>query len=586
MNTIALYIDYPGRYQSGVNYAASTIDCEFTQVSGSTTSGFSQGEVYACKLSDLWSTISELLKGKSRYRIITNNARLCALNSDLLSAIEHGAYSYRNTTQKWLNIDTGEEERCQSIISVFSPKVCIACLDHVKSKSEVTILDTANYGFVWHEQVKVCEDYSGEEQGSGLLQCKILSDEPACGIALLSTMIGRYNLYCSRYKLGKPAMTLASQGAESHRWIKGHHRWKQTRCPKALQLEIAGYHGGVAMPFGYGRYDGECHMYDISSFYPSLGVSSHVPTEHIQTNEHPTTGDLEYCVKEFYCIARVDIEADGYYPLRSGFETVYPRGCTVTAVLHQAELERALSHHQIRRVHLLACYGRGRPFAANMRHLLSVRQAAEKAEDKFLCLTAKGIANAWWGKVGSRLSCWTDDEAVFGIPELETWVSVSGATGQISSYRSVFGRVQRKREDLIPAEGSIAAAGALTAYGRERLWALVDLCGKENVLYVSTDSIIVNRQGKRRVDPYVYRGGYSPGSIREIQESDSCTIAGIGLYSIGRRYARQGYSRETDGSEAVEWTELPSTYEEVMAKADIVPFVHQFTKQGELYGDT
>lgn len=572
MNIIVCYIDYPGRYDSQVNYAASTIDCEWMLLQKDKYHHGCTGEVYACTLDTLLASLCGFLQARARYRVITNNARLAILNSDLVAGIEAGTLRYRDTSGEWVNRETGSIETVKSVIHVASPKVSIVCLEHSDTKAEVTILGTENYGITWHEQVSAANKDSEYDTSKVEYRCKLLPELEGDGLQILSNIMACYDSMCRKYKLGKPAMTTASQGIESHRWIKNNYKFKQTTCPKALELEIAGHHGGVQLPFGYGQYSGECHMYDISSFYPHLATINKLPVKHVATHDRPTIRDLQTVMDGSYVIARVEVRADGHYPLRSGFETLYPSGTTIITVLHRCELERACTLSQLASCLSAAEYECEFALKPNCEHLLSIRTTAERTGDKLTAHWSKCIAVGYCGKVGSKLSCWEDSAQVFDVDGRQSWIESDFKTGQNKSYRSLFGRVQTKRDDLVTVNGSIAAAGALTAYGRERLWALVALCGKENVLYVSTDSIITNSIGHRRIMPYVSNGTFKPGELRLIKSSDNCTIAGNGIYCIGSKYARQGFSNGSTGAVEVEWTELHETYEDVIDKAASVPF--------------
>lgn len=580
MNTIVCYIDYPGRYDSQVNYAANTIECEWCLIEKDKYHRGCTGEIITCTLDALLASLCGFLEKRARYRIISNNARLAILNSDIVARLEDGTLRYRDTSGEWVNRETGSIETVKSVIHVASTKVSIVCLEHCDTGAEVTILGTENYGIVWHEHCRSSNIGSEPTEGMEEITCDLLQGIVSGGIGILSEIVNRYNSVCRKYKLGKPAMTTASQGMESHRWIKGSDKFKQTTCPKALELEIAGHHGGVQLPFGYGRYDGECHMYDISSFYPHLATINPLPVKHVQSHEKPTADDIRQFMAGYYVIARADIKADGYYPFRSGFETLYPSGCIITTVLHNCELQRAILLRHILAIHAASEYETAFALKPNCEHLLSIRTAAERTGDKLTAHWAKCIAVGYCGKVGSKLSCWEDDARVFPVDDKSSWIAATYGRGNMECYRNLFGRVQRKRNDLVTTNGSIAAAGALTAYGRERLWSLVALCGKENVLYVSTDSIVVNSVGKRRIDPYVSGKGFIPGSVRHVCQSDNCVIAGNGIYTLGRKHARQGFSRDGVTGNIKEWTELPDTYEDVIDKASSVPFKFHHNEKG------
>lgn len=572
MNTILLYIRLP--HPQTECSLSDPLLCRFQATLQSTYKRRhpSSGEYCEGYLSEVFAHLSGWFSEGNKFRIVTNHAKILIEHSDLSERIKCGEYSLRDVPGKWVSRDTGEVKDISSAIVCVNESPLILCLDRAYRGEDITILDLGNYGIKWEEHVtRTNHDnltWADDEQ----YRCKIAGDFQGDGLAVLACIYDHYAKVCRDNRFGEPSYTYASQGNGAYYGRRNPVEIRQTTDSRALAIEILSHYGGVRLPFGYGRFTGECAMYDISAFYPSIARSAEAPTSLVGVWSETEESLLPVSLQYFYCIAKVDLRSpDGRYPHRKFTETTYPTE-DFTAYLHHPDLQRALTLGHVTKVHCICTYDRGKILADSMDNLLSARAKCLKCGDKLGEHICKCIAVGWLGKLGSKLSVWEDVDDVIPPADNAEWNTVIHGLPDRDRHRSIYGRVQRKREDLVPYLGGIAIAGAITAYGRELLWSLIDYAGPENVLYADTDGIICCRAAMRRLDALTQGAGFRPGVLRRVATGTECTIASIGVYAIGDKQGHQGYGPEIEGGYDPSTSPLTGSFAATMHRASQAQF--------------
>lgn len=572
MNTILCYVKLPYPHTQNSLPDVGLIRFEVTLQSSYKRKHPGNGEYREGYIHDLFDHLGKWFDDGKRFRIITNYAKVLIQHSDLSNHIHSKDLILSDVSGKWVNRDNGEVQEVQSIIACIDENPIILCMYRDYSQSSIAVLDIGNYGVIWEENVTRVDTGDNGIMDEELFKCAIAGDYQGSGLSVLCTLYNHYAKICRDNKFGDPSYTYASQGNGAYYATAKPAEIRQTTNKDALSIEIQAHYGGVRMPFGYGHYKGECAMYDISAFYPSIARTALLPVE-LHFSEGPIREEkLETYLEKYYCIAKVDLRSpNGWYPLRGKFTTSYPAE-DFTAYLHHCELQRAIALKQIDKIHYVCVYGKSSILSNAMDNLLSARMDCIRKNDKLGETYCKAIAVGWLGKLGSKLSCWEDVNNVIPVESNGEWDSVSFPACAKSKFRSIDGRVQRKRDDLVPYLGSIAIAGAITAYGRELLWSYLNYVGRENVLYTDTDGFICCGAGMRKANALAIRAGFSPGILRRIVTADCCTIASIGCYEIGARHGQQGYSKDIEGGYDPATTPLKGSFAAVMHKASKVTF--------------
>jgi len=572
MHVIFCYTRLPGEYNDSYEYDEMQVPCELLLQSDERKGHIDNGEYKRGTLFGLFAMLRPWILKRSRYRLVCNYARLVMKSISMQSELDNDLLSFRSIPGQWVNRETGSVLTERSIVVVQAERPTIAVLESISLGTELEVLDINNYGIAWDKHVDTPVSLSWHLNEEEAVRCKIADDYYGDGLTLLAKLYNAYGSVVKRYRLGHHAMTYASQGEGAYYARTNPVEIRQTTDPAVLAMEEQAYFGGIATNYGYGHFKGPCAMWDISAFYPSIATRASVPIRLLSRFGECDADTLSGFIRKGYCIAKVHLRfPDGYYPKREQFRTVYPR-IGFVGYLHHCELQRAIELGHAWKIEKGAVYESGTILKQCAEHLLSARKAAEDRRDALTGHYLKCMSNGWLGKYGSRLSCWEDCDNIPASSEGREWTASAIGSGILTEYRTIAGRVQRKRDDLLPYKGAIRIAGAITALGRELIQAFIGFAGKENVLYVSTDSLVVNSIGDRKLASLAANGSFSPGSIRRQCQADSCVIAGVGLYSIGHREGRQGFKPDIEGGYDPANSPLPNSYSAVMLKASLVPF--------------
>lgn len=545
MHTIYCFTHLTHGYDSHAEYDASKITCHVFIEPDRPNGCKCGGEIFAVPLSDLFGKLDYVVSDKSRYRMFCNHGQLVIRNSDLLECLELGHIGHREIKSQYLNRESGDVESHQSILSAVCDYPLIVAMEYLARKTEVTVIDCANYGIDWDTMLEYVNGDVDQSDEMPLYKSSKLGILPAEGLLVLHHLLDRYRDLCKRCMLGRPALTYASQGQASYYIRADAVPIRQTGNTAALNLEISAYRGGVVRANGYGRYKGECHLWDISACYPYHATIRRVPFALSQYYANPCPETVEKCVRYYYCIAKVRLDSSKAIPRPFDVPFKHDADGVYAACVHDWELKELLSCDVGLEVVEIAAYQSDTILAANAAHLLGIRTTAERNGQKLTAHYAKVIANGYHGKLGSRMGLWVDIDGIIPPGPNAHWTQRLASGGPVQQLRSVGYRVQIRRDDLIPYQSSVAIAGALTAYGRETLLSLIDYCGESHVLHCCTDSLIVDEVGNRRLSFLGQHKQWLPGGLRSVESSTECIVAGIGLYCIGAREARQGYASGT-----------------------------------------
>lgn len=314
-------------------------------------------------------------------------------------------------------------------------------------------------------------------------------------VEVLAKAMHTYREFVGANKLGGMAKTIAGQAFRAFR-----HRFMSEDIEihdddDTLKLERDAYYGGRTECLHIGRLEGdEYYIFDVRSMYPYVMAQGKYPVQLIAYAERTSVPRLRMLVKRYHLIADVDIKTDEpVYPVRHNKRLVFPVGEFQTA-LQGAELEHALAHNRVRRCYRSAIYFKVPIFAGYVDALYSLRLGyANEGNEPFVFLM-KRLLNSLYGKFGQRGFVY---EEIGECDPDDCWqmeVIIEGDAEPVTEF--AFGGKVYIRRRLEEAYDSFPAiSGAVTAYGRMRLWELMNIAGMDNVFYVDTDSLLVNKAG-------------------------------------------------------------------------------------------
>jgi hypothetical protein len=352
-------------------------------------------------------------------------------------------------------------------------------------------------------------------------------------VTVLREMCLRWWQWLRDEDLGSAAVTLASQAFTTYRHRYLTHPVFIDNNRGALRLSRDAYSGGRTECFRLGEIPPPVHVLDVNSLYPSVMRDEVYPSKLVTHMKHVTRAELSRWVKRYAVTARVTLTTDEpCYPLRVPGYLLHPVG-TFTASLCTPELLHALTRDRIRRVHEVAVYETAPVFRAYVEDFWDRRRAAQRAGDTFADEVTKLMLNSLYGKLAQR--GWkTEIREAVPWTGVGAWTEIDADTGKVHRVRALGGVLVVETQQGESRYSHPAIAAHVTAYGRLRLWDLIQTAGRDHVYYCDTDSVFTDDVGLARLSATL---GPGLGQLKRVQSyADPITIygnkdyAGTGLF--------------------------------------------------------
>ena len=265
-----------------------------------------------------------------------------------------------------------------------------------------------------------------------------------------------------------------------------------------MELERESYHGGRTEAFWYGPYYGKLYKLDINSMYPSIMRDNNLSARYV--GYFPTyKRHLWRAAKQDHNrVAECWIHTDTpVYGIVRAKRLIFPVG-KFTATLAEPELVYALTHDHVKRIGRWAIYERENLFREFVDYFYGVRQQYQTEGNYAFAFMAKILMNSLYGKFGQAGRVWVETDEY-------TWTSLQEGVIQENPddkpvrVRLRLGRVQCLKTDKEAHNSAPVIASEITSHARILLWGLIEQAGRENVIYVDTDSLVVSEEGYKRL---------------------------------------------------------------------------------------
>ena len=332
----------------------------------------------------------------------------------------------------------------------------------------------------------------------------------------------KWFLFLDEHIGGKFGFTISSTAMNAFRsrfqsqWIHIHGN------RNILRLERQAYKGGRSEALYRGKITNQkLFMVDINSMYPYIMSNKLFPTKATGYVENVDLSQLDYFLKYKLIIADVDITTPlPLFPYRVSSsdniknlnkitmqdnllnkfkgKTCYPVGSFRTT-LTTPELKAVYQFGTINKIHSLAHYTSGKHFTDYVNYFYKLRlKFGDEGQDlwKQLC---KLLLNSLYGKFGQR----GYDEKIIGIADTPTYTikSIYDATDDVYIDEiTIDGLLMERRRGGEHWNSFPAIAAHVTAYARLYLYRFVLMAGVKNVLYMDTDSLLLNLEGYTRLE--------------------------------------------------------------------------------------
>lgn len=367
----------------------------------------------------------------------------------------------------------------------------------------ITLLDTSNLGVISVASLGVDLGFPKMEIDFSNYTIDYLITYCTRDVEVLEKFIINYIAYLVDNGLGGFRNTLAGQSMAAY-------RTKFLESPPyihinegALQLEREGYHGGRVECFRIGHFSKEEYYHlDVNSMYPYAMTTEPLPIKFRGYGQDVRLLFMPTRMNLYYCIARCEIETDEpVYPLMANGKLIFPTG-RFTTILFHPELRYALERSHIRAVKECAVYDNGYPFNSYVDFFYTAKATYGEQGNSSYRYISKLFLNSLYGKFGQLrpVRNLIGESGYKGVTRLPL---VDIETGRHYQEVNWYGQVYREYKEGETAISNPAIAGAITAKGRMHLWTLILKAGRENVLYIDTDALIVTRQGYDNLTQYM-----------------------------------------------------------------------------------
>lgn len=350
---------------------------------------------------------------------------------------------------------------------------------------------------------------------------------------------------------GKLKETAASQSMSIFRTAYKQHDIFIHVDKDAIRLERDGYKGARTECFKIGKIWGHFWDLDFNSMYPSVMRDELFPTKLIAFRHSNRIEELKHWMKTHYCIARVKLSVDRPIFGVKGERFIFPVG-TYSTVLHHCELEYAMDGGYLEGVEEFAVYERAPIFKEYIDTLYTLRTEAKKLGNGIYILAYKLFMNSLYGKFGQlKIDCECIGEC--DIQEVCSERVYDLENDEWSIIRAYGGKVYQQKTTNEESFNSFPAiAGAVTAYGRMKLWKAIEKAGIENVFYCDTDSLFVNMQGMQRLHDEMDE--YELGALKIEKKEYYLEINAPKDYVLGNEVKLKGISSKWQTKDGTTYT--------------------------------
>lgn len=312
----------------------------------------------------------------------------------------------------------------------------------------------------------------------------------------------------------------------------------------ALQAERRAMWTGRCEAWRWGRIkSSRAHEYDLQLAYPNLAAAEHVPAQLLGEMRGGALASWMANKAERALLAEVEVTTDEpLVPTEHGKLIHWPVG-TFTTTLWDPELQLLLDAKARVKVRRGWLYRRGPALRDFSRWLLTELDERSSLASPVQRRALKHMARTVIGRCALRYRSW---EPYGTVPDFRLHLGELHDldTGECTDLLHV-GHELLTLAGEVEAEDSLPQiTGWVMSAARARLWQLMSIAGLENVLYVDTDSVVVNDAGALVLDELIdtgaawnlqHKGSHRSARIlgpRQLQLGRERRLAGVPLKAV------------------------------------------------------
>lgn len=255
--------------------------------------------------------------------------------------------------------------------------------------------------------------------------------------------------------------------------------------------------------------------WDYSAAYAHVGAECSVPIKLCGESGSPTIEQWARLGRKYAVLAQCTVTTDvPTVPARIDDRICWPVG-TFETTLWENEVALAIEHGGSVDVSRLWWYRREPALREFCNWVLAMLAGHSSDPDPVVVLAAKHWSRALVGRFGARWSEWeTVGRSDTSGLSLGTVIDI--ADGCSWSLLQVGHELKRKTAEYDSPDAVPSVMSWVMAECRVRLWELCERAGRENVVYMDTDGVIVNRAGSERLRAAAIPGLRLKGQWRSV----------------------------------------------------------------------
>lgn len=266
---------------------------------------------------------------------------------------------------------------------------------------------------------------------------------------------------------------------------------------------------------------GPVYHVDANSLFPYVMKHCRYPCRYVGQRDYASVSHLEKLLGKYAVIARVLLDTNhDTFPVRRKDRVLYCTGQFWTT-LAAKELEYAWRRGYITKVGYHVCYDTMDLFSSYVDYFYKLKCEYKAAKNQSMALITKGMLNTLQGKFSQRQHKWEDRPHVKPLYRWGKWMNVDydavtrneelvarqrrGEIEEIEKEQEVFhfrSIAEQTQLEIVSDEcgNSMPAIGAcVTANARNMMAGVRELCGRPNVLYQGTDSLLLLEPGYQKM---------------------------------------------------------------------------------------
>jgi hypothetical protein len=306
--------------------------------------------------------------------------------------------------------------------------------------------------------------------------------------------------------LGNWAKTGAGMAWANWRHKHYSHKVLVHANDEARTAEVAAIATGRCEAWRWGHIlDAPVVEWDLPLAYPRIALDVRIPTRLQGRVAHPGIKWLARLPTYRRAIVRATVSTNvPTLPVLRDGRWSWPVG-TFTGWWWDCELSQAAEVAEKVTCHEAWTYQAARALRDWAEWIIGVCEGADETYTPLQRATAKHWARALIGRFGAKYPIWTDYGAT-PEPGLSMGDLYDTATKTTGRWLTMGDRFFVGLEESYVADACPAVMGCIMAECRVRLWRAVEIADPSNVLYMDTDSLLVNKDGDKSLRIWTKEG--------------------------------------------------------------------------------